>query len=1111
MYLKALEIQGFKSFPDKIKLDIPKGLTAVVGPNGSGKSNVSDSIRWVLGEQSTKSLRGDKMEDIVFNGTSDLVGSKKRKPSGFAEVSIIIDNNDNSLDVEATEVKITRKYYRTGESEYLINNQAVRLTDVKQLFMDTGLGGGGYSMIGQGKIDEIIKSKPTDRRAIFEEAAGIAKFRFRKEQAQRKLVQTEENLIRLRDILGELEQRVGPLKEQSDKAEEFLKYAEEKKKIEISLWIEKIDSIKQQLREQDNKIFVQKTEYDQTLQVFDQCEEQIADIYKQMENKLTQIEKVRAEKKQFEENVSSYNEKIAVLNNDVLHNNQQIERIQSERDLISSSSDQTEKIVQTNNQRVLQLTQRREELSQKVLQTEKQLQDVSEKSADFSERIADVTTQINNQTNLLSNAKVMVASFQTTKDEIKIRFEKIIQDIEQRTFAKEKFEKDILQTKALIENYSQRKQENQNAKAGYSEILKTKEQKLLNARESIEKLVLSADRDKNKAKILNDMEKNMEGFAYSVKFVLSRVKEGMLKGIYGPVFRLIQTEEKYNIAIETALGAAMQNIICESENDAKQAIYALKKADSGRATFLPVSNVKGTKIINPKLEECDGFVGIASSLPQYDAKFEGIILALLGRCVIAEDFDSGALIAKKFDYKFKVVTLDGQVIHAGGSLTGGSNNKNTGLLSRKSEIEKLEKRIVETNSQIENEKKSFTPLAQEIGTIKSNLVAVENDIITLNEEIIKNQGIVNSLEKQMEDNCEILNNLINEQSVSKIRLEKLKKEKAEFENSISIATEKIEKLEQEIEQSSGSKINLKEQRNTLFENLNELRMTVLEIEKDIQNLEKTNSILQEKKQDENTKIELFTKQLKEIENQNEIIVLKINDFNKEIEKSTETVKKFDDKVIEISKQRIEIEGNTTLIKQKQKEVNDKKENLSRELTRLEERKISMTEEIDVLINNLLDEYELSLTDAYEIAEKIDSIQKAQRDVNSLKLKIKALGSINVAAIEEYKEVKERYDFLNTQINDVEKSKKELENLIDDLSSTMKKIFIDEFYKINENFSKIFINLFGGGHGELKITDQTDVLNSGIEIIVAPPGKVINNISSLSGGEHALIAVSIYFA
>ncbi|MEG0456532.1 MAG: chromosome segregation protein SMC [Oscillospiraceae bacterium] len=778
MYLKALEIQGFKSFPDKIKLDIPKGLTAVVGPNGSGKSNVSDSIRWVLGEQSTKSLRGDKMEDIVFNGTSDLVGSKKRKPSGFAEVSIIIDNNDNSLDVEATEVKITRKYYRTGESEYLINNQAVRLTDVKQLFMDTGLGGGGYSMIGQGKIDEIIKSKPTDRRAIFEEAAGIAKFRFRKEQAQRKLVQTEENLIRLRDILGELEQRVGPLKEQSDKAEEFLKYAEEKKKIEISLWIEKIDSIKQQLREQDNKIFAQKTEYDQTLQVFDQCEEQIADIYKQMENKLTQIEKVRAEKKQFEENVSSYNEKIAVLNNDVLHNNQQIERIQSERDLISSSSDQTEKIVQTNNQRVLQLTQRREELSQKVLQTEKQLQDVSEKSADFSERIADVTTQINNQTNLLSNAKVMVASFQTTKDEIKIRFEKIIQDIEQRTFAKEKFEKDILQTKALIENYSQRKQENQNAKAGYSEILKTKEQKLLNARESIEKLVLSADRDKNKAKILNDMEKNMEGFAYSVKFVLSRVKEGMLKGIYGPVFRLIQTEEKYNIAIETALGAAMQNIICESENDAKQAIYALKKADSGRATFLPVSNVKGTKIINPKLEECDGFVGIASSLPQYDAKFEGIILALLGRCVIAEDFDSGALIAKKFDYKFKVVTLDGQVIHAGGSLTGGSNNKNTGLLSRKSEIEKLEKRIVETNSQIENEKKSFTPLAQEIGTIKSNLVAVENDIITLNEEIIKNQGIVNLLEKQMEDNCEILNNLINEQSVSKIRLEKLKKEKA---------------------------------------------------------------------------------------------------------------------------------------------------------------------------------------------------------------------------------------------------------------------------------------------------------------------------------------------
>ena len=1105
MYLKSLEMHGFKSFPDKIVLDFNKGLTGVVGPNGSGKSNIGDAVRWVLGEQSSKSLRGGKMEDVIFAGT------QLRKSVGFASVTLNIDNSDRSLDMENDLVSVTRKLYRNGDSEYIINGNQVRLKDIVELFMDTGLGRDGYSIIGQGRIADIVSGKSTERREIFEEAAGISKFRYKKAEAERKLAASEDNILRLTDILGELEGRVGPLKTQSEKAKKYLVLRDERKALEVSLWVAKLDEIKATLSGLEEKVLSCTAEYEALTRELDEIDETI-DMSNLGRAKCNErIEELRELIHNTELESSEANSKIAVLENDIEHINEAIKGIEEQILKTQSSDSEFKEQINQKEAELTTLAELKSSAQRDIEATESELSGLTVKSDEFDKSISDKGSEINSLYIKKSELTFTVESSLSNIDDNKRLIEEGKAYIEnaEKLIAENNEEKREIQ-KAISEA-EEKISEFNNRIAGITKLNESKTKALNEARESYTKKEIRLRELRGKVNLLNDLENSMEGFANSVKQIMKAKKHGQIKGVFGSVAQLITVEGRYSTAIETALGGAMQYIIVDNEDTAKRSIRHLKETRSGRATFLPITSVKPREFKESGFESCEGFVAIASELVSADDRFSGIIKSLLGRIVIAEDIDLATLIAKKYGYRFKICTLDGQVINAGGSFTGGSVSRSTGILTRKNEIEEIKVEIAELESETVELSQTFESLKQEVNKLRLDLEGERELLSEHTTDKVRFEGELNRLKDLGAGYEDKLNDAENQ---IEVLTSKITSAQESYEN----ARKELEKLDIQItekEKNLGetqSKIqSFKEGRQALSEKLSEQKIKVIELERDEQAV--MLSIEQLKEAARNASDAKTRLDLRILENR-ALIEEKhkaIDSIRNGITSSKGIIEKYNEDIRKEQTAYRDYEAKIAKQRAYQKIKIDERENISRELERDSEKKNTFQAEFDKIISELYEVYELTRSEAIAEAKPIENNTEANRELNSIKNKMKALGSVNLEAIDEYAEVSKRYEFMKAQLGDVVKSKNELEKLIDELTENMKVIFSESFNKINDNFKKIFVELFGGGAAELVLSDPENILESGIEIKVAPPGKVIKNLMSLSGGEQAFVAIAIYFS
>ena len=1105
MLLKSLELQGFKTFPDKTKLKFDHGITSVVGPNGSGKSNISDAIRWVLGEQSAKSLRCSKMEDVVFNGTD------KRKRQGYAEVTLTIDNSDRSLPYGGDEVAVTRRYYRSGESEYLINKAAVRLKDIHELFMDTGLGRDGYSMIGQGKIDSIVASKSEDRREIFEEAAGISRYRYRKTEAERKLNHTEENLLRLRDIVTELEDRVEPLRIQSEKAQKFLEYSGEKRGLEIALWLDTLNKSSAVLRDYEDKITVAKTQYDEAEAALQSIASQTEEMYVKNGAIASQIEQERTASSLFEAQIAEKRAEISVAENDILHNKENITRICGEIDRAQSSTLDIKKTVE---EKIARVNELREEVLKKQSDynsVSDELNNINNSASRSNDELQKLSAIIASLSQRLADVRVTDITGASTIDELQARAETLTASGEEKRSQrddlisiKEKYEKQINEADKKIASLS-------NSIEGLELKLRSRAEKREELRKTAETLRLDAEEKSRRAKLLSDLSANFEGFYNSVKVVMREAKRGAVGGICGPVTTLIRVPSEYNIAMEVALGSKMQNIVVNTDSDAKRAIELLKKLDGGRATFLPVSTIKPRKLDEKGLDDCYGYIGIASELCSADSKYSGILSNLLGRIVIAEDLSAASAIAKKYGYRFQVVTLDGQVINAGGSFTGGSRAKNSGLLSRESEIDKLRKQAAELKAKAESAAGQLTEAESRYSAVEADLLGTRADLTNTQNDKVRLNAEYNACLSELAAVARDIEAIESELETGAAKINEAKASRELAQKDMIRFNAEIESTELKIKTISGSRDEMAEKREQLADRLQQIRLDILGCEKDIDTLNAEIESAESSGSDQRQRILELESEKQTYENNNSDTENKISTLNADIEALTEKQNKSAENIERLNNERLELEKSSVDLRQTERDKLGEKELASNEFTRLEERKANKQKEFDDIISKLWDEYELTRREAEEQAVEIENLTEARSRLSTLKNKIKGLGSVNVGAIEEYKEVAERYEFMKTQVDDVEKSKKEIESLIRDLTKQMKEVFVDSFEKINKNFTLTFKELFGGGEARLELSDPEEILTSGIDIIVHPPGKIVVHLEALSGGEKALVAIALYFA
>lgn len=1105
MRLKSLEVQGFKTFPDKTKLSFEQGITSVVGPNGSGKSNISDAIRWVLGEQSPKSLRCSKMEDVVFNGTD------KRKRQGYAEVTLNIDNSDRFLDFNGDDIAVTRRYYRSGESEYLINKAAVRLKDINELFMDTGLGRDGYSMIGQGKIDSIVSSKSEERREIFEEAAGISRYRYRKIEAERKLKSTEDNLLRLRDIVTELEERVEPLRKQSEKAQQFLTYSEEKRGLEIALWLLTLDKSQDSLKHQDEKISIARAQYEEAEQTLQDIQTETEEIYSKNGLLSAQIENIRSEISQKESEISQKKSLISVAENDILHSNENIDRINNEILQTEQSADSLEKTISEKQERIAVLDSEIIEKQKKYSEISEKLNIINLDSSKSGDLLQEVTAELSVLTSQSADARVIDMTSESTIAELTARINALENSKSEKTSQTAELEEIF---KAYIEDLAETNDEINSLKNSIDGLelkLSSKEKKRNEYKSESEKLSLDVKEHLRKISFLENLERNLEGFSKSVKVVVNATKNGKLHGICGPVSRVISVPSKYGVAIETALGGAMQNIVVNTDEDAKQAIRYLKSTDGGRATFLPLNTIKSRELRENGLDDCYGFVGVASELCSCEEKYNNILGSLLGKIVIAEDLNSATSIAKKYSYRFKVVTLDGQVVNAGGSLTGGSLNRNTGLLSRASEIEQLKKLTDDLQNKAKAAENMCEQVSREYSSIEAELLGTRADLSNKQQEFVRLQAEKRACESELNNAKYVIDNSDNEIKDCKSRIEKLKESGAKAKKQLAELNSKIAKAEEKVNAVTGNRAELTQKREELTTLLQNIRLEIVTAQKDIDALnseivfaQNTGSDHEEKKAELLKQIETINDSVNETQN-------RIKSLNTEIIAIENEQKALYNKIEEINTQKDALEKRSAEIRSFERDKNAERETSGRELARLEERKINLQKQYDDIISKLWEEYELTKREAEENAIEIEDSAKANKRLSELKQKIKGLGNVNVSAIEEFKEVSERYDFMSKQVNDVEKSKKEIERLINDLTKQMKEVFVESFDRINKNFTYTFKELFGGGTASLSLSDPENILTSGIDILVHPPGKIVVHLDALSGGEKALVAIALYFA
>ena len=1105
MYLKRIEMQGFKSFADKTVLEFKPGITTVIGPNGSGKSNISDAIRWVLGEQSMKSLRGAKSEDIIFAGT------QARKSLGFAEVSIVIDNNDNKLPIEYSEVTVTRKIYRSGETGYFINKVPCRLKDILELFMDTGIGKDGYSIIGQGKIDEILSNKSEDRRHIFEEAAGIVKYRTRKQESEKKLEQTKLNLLRINDILAEIEANIEPLKLQSDKAKQFLDLREELKSIEVGLFIYNINTYKEKLEQlvkDEDIITSQKEAEDSKMEALQASKEELRQV---VDDITAQIENMQNIGFESSNKIEKINSEIGISNERIQNNSANKQRLEAEILEVKNRIEELKEEQKQKLEKKTNLTSNKEKFEKELAEKEAELAELSKKLSakeleiegkkqivqDNIDKKYELAAEINTQ-------DVNYENLEKRKKQLKNEIDSVISELDSTRYGKNEISKGFYDIESkrniAVENLEksvQAKEQNM--------------QKLKQYEEEISKLTYTERMKQARHQFLIETEKEKEGYNKTVKSLLVACdKDSSLnKGIHGVLANLISVEKEYETAIEMCLGQSLQNVVTSTEQDAKKMIEYLRSNSLGRASFLPIASVQGKKL--DKLTKMDGVIGIASDLVKCKKEYEQIILSLLGRTVVVEDMDTAIALAKKDKYSFRIVTLKGDIISSSGSISGGSvQTKTVNILGRSREIEDLEKELKKLEKQIADKTAEKEEYASSIGdsieetaklekelqeieivyaTEKQKMVAVEENITRLENRLAKLKEELTQTEKQKEEN-------------------RLLKEQKEAE--IQALTQQIEELNKVIEEFALNNKDNQKYIDDLNFDITNLKISVTSFDESESSIEEmVERISQDIKNNEQS-IENKNQNILAITEENTKLEQTITEYNNQIEQIKQEVTNSGTKVEELKQERIAKNEKLVNTENEIQSQFSTLESLKEQIIKLDVKKTKLEQDLQQVVESLWNEYELTPNSTEEY-QKPNNVATAQKQVNSLRNKIKDLGSINIDSIEEYKKTKERYDFMSEQRLDLENTASKLRKIIGDMTTTMQNQFKEKFELINKNFNEVFTELFNGGKAELILENEENILECGIDIRVQPPGKKLQNMMLLSGGEKAFTAIALLFA
>ncbi len=1106
MILKAIEMQGFKSFPEKTVLNFNRGITAVVGPNGSGKSNISDAVRWVLGEQSTKSLRSSKMEDVIFDGT------KVRKAHTFAQVTLRLDNTDRTInEVDEDEITVTRRFFRSGESEYKVNGKTVRLRDLHALFMDTGLGRDGYSLVSQGKIADLISGKGRECRDMLEEACGISSYRYRRQDSLKRLAQAEENLLRLRDILTELEERIGPLKTQSEKAEQFLVLSDERKTLEIGLWLYTIEKLKDELRAQEDAIAIAAGQYDSSERALQETEMQTEAAIARAQQITITIDDIRTAIAKLEEEASQFDAQGAVLENSIQHNEETIERIGRDRAQSDESREQLQKEIDAEKGLIAQIEQIIAQKQEKLDEVQANLQQTGNTSGSLDQETDAVNQKLSSLAQQAADAKVSLWSAQTAMREIEERKTSIAAVFSQQTEAMMQIETQAQAADAALANAKEQLQEAENISGALSMKLTGRAQKADDLKKKLDDLSFDLQRAQANLKMLEDLEKSMDGYAGSVKAVIHEAEKGHLHGIHATVSKLISTDSEYALAVETALGNAVQHIICDTDADAKAAIRYLKQGALGRATFQPISAVKSRQLEEEGLSDCFGFIGLASDLVTCDALYRGIIEALLGKTAVAEDLDCAVVIAKQYAYRFKIVTLDGQVVNPGGSMTGGSQSKTAGFLTRTTEIERLHKKVESLEAEVASVSASHDDALRLANETQAELEEAKTKVETMRHERIRLEGEQRLFAEQKASAQDALDTLQSELSSFDERLTQLQKDAEEAQKKTESLEVDAAKLHEKLQTLDAEKQALFAKREGYSSQLSALTLEVHDAQKDHAVRTEAMHLLLSRLVSQEDRDKALQSEIDEIAQRNDSLREMIAALGEQAKDKRALAQQEKERIVSLQQERAQAEEQSAALRLKEREQTTERERIGGEKMRLEAKKETMTKDYEETVSRLYDDYQLTLREAQETNEKTDQPAQAKRRLGEIRNKIRALGAVNVGAIDEYKEVNERYTFMHAQLEDVEKSKAELQKLISELTDKMSNRFREQFSKINNYFDETFRELFDGGRAQLQLEDPTDVLESEIDIRLQPPGKNVKRLDALSGGEKGLSAIALLFA
>lgn len=1106
MYLKALEIQGFKSFPDKTVLNFGEDVTAIVGPNGSGKSNVADAIRWVMGEQSTKSLRGSKMEDVIFGGT------EKRSQMGFAQVTLILDNSEHIFpNMEEAEVAVTRRYYRSGESEYYINKQSVRLRDINELFMDTGMGREGYSIIGQGRIDEILSVKSADRREIFEEAAGISKYRHRKEEAEHKLERTEENLTRVNDKIAELELQVEPLREQAEKAKKYLILRDELRVLEISVWLDQLEALRTNAIKLETDYAHAKEELAQANAALDALYAETERYGERVRENDMEQERVRAESATTDARIGEEDAAIAVQRTNIERNNESIARLEEElRDQSGRASSMAEQI-EAQRKRVEELTARSAEVEQAV-------DALTARAAELSRGAGAAADEV--EALRAKEALALAAAADSRADISAARSS--MRELEERRGALERERADVERQldetrRAAAENrralYEAREDADaiQNIIKGHTMKMEGRVKREAEASEKRVGLTMEQNNLESRIRLLSEMEKEYEGFNKAVRVVMQAAEGRTLRGVHGPVANLMTADKKYAVAIEIALGAKMQDIVVDREEDAKAAISLLKQRDGGRATFQPLSAVRRVELREKGVENEYGFVGVASALVRFDAKYGEVFASLLGNTVVVDDLDCGIAIARKYQNRFRIVTLDGQVINRGGSMTGGSISRSAGILSRANELKELtarrgalEEKLAAAVREADEARRDLTKAQYELEVAQGQERAAEDRVLKLSGEKSHYDILLGTLRDRLED-------MERESGTIERRAAELNKTVAEKEALAAKRDAEAAECKAEAEAKLSGQGELLRDSTRLGDEITEKKSALAgwraereATERSLRDLE----LLREQMRGDEAGRQALLKQYRAANEAAESEIAAHSEAIAALRLAAQALKK---RLCALSEAKLALEAERGQSDRRLKDLNDHVLNANNAAASFEHRIEMCANEQEQILNKLWENYELSHSAAMERRIALESSAKANRRIGELKRAVSALGSVNVGAIDDFERVNGRYAYLTTQRDDVEKAKEELLGVIENITREMTGIFREQFSLIRDSFQETFLELFGGGQAALELEDENDVLDCGIEIKVQPPGKALKTITLLSGGEKAFVAIALYFA